>query len=97
MEYIFEFILELIFESSVELSQSSKVPKYIRYPLIGFVVLFFIIVIGLIFWTGFLSLKENIILGIFFFAIGLLLLIMSVIKFRKTYLNKINKEKLKMI
>ena len=92
MEYIFEFILELVLEGSIEVSKSSKIPKYVRYPLIGIISLFFIAVIGLIFFTGILSLKENIILGILLILVGLLLLIMSVIKFRKIYLTKINKE-----
>ena len=30
MEYIFEFILELVFEGSIELSKSNKLPKYIK-------------------------------------------------------------------
>lgn len=90
MEYIIEFILDLVFESSVEISKS-KVPKYIRYPLIVIVTLFFIIVIGLIFLVGILSLKENIFLGIFFILVGILLLLMSIIKFKKTYLKQVKK------
>ena len=92
MEYIFEFILELVFEGSIELSKSNKLPKYIKYPLIIVIVLFFIAVIGLIFLLGILSLKENILLGILLILIGLFMFIMSVIKFRKTYLAKINKK-----
>ncbi len=92
MEYIFEFILELVFEGSIELSKSNKLPKYIKYQLIIVIVLFFIAVIGLIFLLGILSLKENILLGILLILIGLFMFIMSVIKFRKTYLAKINKK-----
>lgn len=88
MEFIFEFIFELIFEGSIEASKCSKVPKFIRYPLIVIIALFFIAVIGLIFLVGFLSLKENIFLGVFFIFIGLFMLIMSIIKFKKTYLIK---------
>jgi len=91
MEYLFEFILELVLEGSIEVSKSSKIPKYIRYPLIVIISLFFITIIGLIFFVGIVSLKENIFVGIFFILIGLSMLIMSVIKFRKTYLTKINK------
>ena len=29
MEYVFEFILELLLESGIEASKSSKIPKYI--------------------------------------------------------------------
>ncbi len=90
MELLFEFILELIFEGSIELSKSRKIPKYIRYPLIIFIILFFIAVIGLIFLTGILSIKQNIFIGIFFILIGLLTLIMSIIKFKKVYLTKVN-------
>ena len=92
MEYIFEFIIELVFESGIEVSKSNKLPKYIRYPLIIIISLFFIAVIGLIFLVGILSLKENILLGILLILIGLFMFIMSVIKFRKTYLTKINQE-----
>lgn len=92
MEYIFEFILELVFEGSIEVSKSNKVPKYIRYPLMVIILLFFIAVIGLIFWVGILSLKENILLGILLILIALFMFIMSVIKFRKTYLYKTNKK-----
>ena len=91
MEYIFEFILELVLESSIEVSKSSKIPKYIRYPLIGIISLFIIAVIGLIFFTGILSLKENILLGILLMLVGLLLFITGVIKFRKIYLTKTKK------
>lgn len=90
MEFIFEFILELVFEGSIEISKNNKIPKFIRYPLIALISLFFIAVIGIIFLVGilFLLLKENILLGIVFISIGLFMLIMSVIKFRKTYLRQ---------
>lgn len=88
MECIFEFILELVLEGGIEVSKSKSVPKFIRYPLIVIITLFFIAVIGLIFFAGILSLKENILVGIIFILIGVFMLIMSVIKFRKIYLVK---------
>lgn len=88
MEYIFEFILELVFEGTLEASKNKKIPKYIRYPLIGIIVLFFLIVIGLIFFVGIMFFKDSAIGGIFFIAIGVFMLIMSIIKFRETYLLK---------
>ncbi len=91
MEYVFEFIMELVLEGCMEVSKSSKIPKYIRYPLIGVLSLFFIAVIGLVLFTGILALKESILLGVFLIVVGLFLLIMSVIRFRKAYLTKINK------
>lgn len=92
MEDLFEFIVELVIEGSIEASKSSKIPKFIRYPLIVIISLFFIAVIGLILFAGIISLKENILPGIFFILIGLLMLIISVIKFRKIYLMKRNKK-----
>lgn len=56
------------------------------------VTLFFTIVIGLIFLVGILTLKESIFLGAAFILIGFIMLIMSIIKFRKIYLVKTNKE-----
>ncbi len=91
MEIIFEFILELFLEGSVEISKSRKVPKWIRYPLIIIIALFFIAIIGLLLLEGILVLKENMLIGIFLILIGLFMLIMSIIKFRETYLIKINK------
>lgn len=88
MELIFEFILELILDGSIEVSKSKKIPKYIRYPLIVLISLFFIAIIGLVIFTGILILKESLIGGIFFILIGIFMFIMSIIKFRKTYLNK---------
>lgn len=90
MEYLFEFILELVLEGCIEASKSSKIPKWIRYPLIAVISLFFIAVIGLIIFTGFLSLKENILVGMLLISIGFIMVIMSMIKFRKFYLIKLN-------
>ncbi len=91
MGYIFEFMIELVLEGCIEVSKSRKIPNYIRYPLIGILSLFFIAVIGLVFIAGILLLKENIPSGILLILVGLFLLIMSAIRFRKTYLTKINK------
>lgn len=95
MEYIVEFILEFVFEGilegSMEASTNRRIPKYIRYPLIGILSLFFIAVIGLVFFGGILALKENILVGMFLILVGLFLLIMSIVKFRKAYLIKKDK------
>lgn len=92
MEIIFEFILELIFEGSIEASKSSKTPRFIRYLLIVIISLFFIAVIGLILLVGILTLKENLIAGILMILIALFMLVMSIIKFRKTYLIRASRK-----
>lgn len=92
MEFLFEFILELVLDGSVEVAQDRKVPKFIRYPLIGFLALCFLAVIGLIIFAGIMVLKENIFVGVFLILLGLLLFIMSIIQFRKTYLTRRSNE-----
>ena len=78
-----EYILELVFEGIIELSKSNRIPKYIRYPFIGIILLFFIAIIGLVIFTGIILLEENIVLGILLIVIGVLLLIKSAIKLKK--------------
>ena len=86
MDFLFELLFDLIADGTFELSKSKKVPKYIRYPLIVIIVLFFIAAIGVTLLAGLLSLKENLLLGIIFIALALFLLIMGVVKFRKVYI-----------
>lgn len=90
MEFICEFIFEILFESSIEVSKNKKVSKYIRYPLIAIIFLFFIAVIGLIFFVGVIALKESVIAGIIFILIGLYMIVASIIKLKKIYLSKTN-------
>ncbi len=92
MDFLFELLLELIAEGTVELSRSIKVPKYIRYPIIGIIVLFFIAVIGIVLIAGFMALEENLLLGFIFIALAMFMLIMSIVKFRKTYLTRKNRQ-----
>ncbi len=88
MEYFFEFLLELILEGSIEVSKCKKLPKWVRYPLIILIILFFLFVIGSLVLAGVLALKENLLGGIFILAVGLFLLIMSGVKFKEVYLKK---------
>lgn len=92
MDLLFEFIIELALEGTVEISKSRKVPKYIRYPLIGLTVLFFAAAIGIMFLVSIVVVKENLFGGLVFLALTLFLLIMSVIKLKKTYITKIRKK-----
>lgn len=92
MEYIFEAILDLLLEGGIEVSKNRKISKWIRYPIIAIITLFFLSVIGLIFLAGILIFKTNKFASIFLILIGVFMLIMSIIKFRKLYLIK--KEKM---
>lgn len=88
MEILFEFLLELVFEGSVELSSNKKVPKFIRYPLIVLIVLFFLLLIGGMFFVSFAFWSKNILASLLILVISIALLIASIIKFKKVYLDK---------
>ena len=91
MDLLFEAIFELILEGSFEASRSSKVPKPIRYFLIVLIALVYLLIIGFLFYMGIIGLNKNLFAGIVLIVFGLLFLILTITKFRKTYLNKINK------
>lgn len=90
MEYLIEFILELVFEGGLEATKSNKVPRPIRYIILSIIVLLFIAIIVLIYLTAFIILKESIIGFILIFLLATFLLISAIIKFRKEYLIKVN-------
>ena len=76
MEFIIECILELLLEGSIEVLPNKKISKWIRYPLAIFVILFFLVAIGLFFLVGILAMKDDALpFGIIFIAIGIVLLV----------------------
>ncbi len=88
MEFLFELILELFLEGSIEISTSKKINKWIRYPLMILVILFFLSVIGLIFLTGFLSFSTNKVLSIFIIMIGIIMIIGTIVKLKNLYFKR---------
>lgn len=93
MEFIFEFIAELILEGSIEISSNKKVSKWIRYPLIFILILVFSIVIFGLLILGLIILNKNILAGIFIIIVSIIMLIGSIFKFKYTYLKKSNEYK----
>lgn len=94
MDILFEAIFELILEGIFEASTNNKVTKPIRYILTILIALLYLLIIEIIFYFGITGLNKNLIAGIVLIAFGTLFLILTIIKFRKTYLNKM-KNKLK--
>ncbi|MBE6160488.1 MAG: hypothetical protein E7157_05545 [Lactobacillales bacterium] len=88
MELIFEFIIELLFEGVGEASQNKKISKFIRYPLIALIVLAYTAFILLFVFMGVSILKDNMIGGIIIIAFAILFLILSIKKFKETYMEK---------
>ena len=83
MDWLFEFILELVLESGIEASKNKKISKFIRYPIIFIITVFYLSIIGLIIVVGISILKDTILGGISLILIGLLIFIISFIKFKK--------------
>ena len=92
MEYIIEFFLDLILEGSFEISNNKKVSKWIRYPAIILITLFFSIVVIGLFILGLLLLKNSII-GYIFIFLSIFMALGCFIKFKKVYKNKKSEDK----
>lgn len=88
MDFIIELVTDLLLEGSFELSKNLKTPKWLRYPLIIFVVLFFIAVISIIFIVGYLTLKESTIIGILLIIIAIAFSVYSIAKFVDIYIKR---------
>ncbi len=88
MDLLFEFIIDLVIEGSIEASKSKRIPKPIRYILLIFLILFFSLIIFIIEFIGLSTLNENKIGGIIIMIFGLLFLILCIYRFKKTYLEK---------
>ncbi len=97
MDLFFETLFDLILEGSFEASKSKKVPKPIRYILIFLISLIYIVIIGFLFYFGIVGLSKNLLAGIILILFGLLFLILSIIKFKKTYTYIKKKNKLIVI
>lgn len=93
MELVIEFIGEIIIEGIIELIQNKKISKWIRYPLLIIISLFYALILGGI---GIIMLKafnENILIGIFLLLVEILLIIGIICIIRKA----INKKDIKEI
>lgn len=87
MDIIIEIIVDLIVDGSIEATKSNRVPAAVRCVLAVILALLFIAVIGIMFLTGVLAIRESIPLGIFLLALGVFMLVRTVMMFRKIYLK----------
>ncbi|MBQ5562137.1 MAG: hypothetical protein IIT39_01980 [Clostridia bacterium] len=88
MDFILELLFELFVEGTLELSKNIKVPKTIRYPLLGLIILFVIAVIVGIFVLGIALFTEDMFFSIMMFALGAFFLVGISIKTYKFFKNK---------
>lgn len=87
MEELIEFVLEILLEGGIEISSNKKISKWIRYPIIVFLLIFFTVIIFGILILGILMVEESILVSLFLIACGLAMFIGSIIKFKKIYLE----------
>ncbi len=93
MEILLEILAELLFEASFEASQNKRLSKWIRYPLIAIIVLFFAFAVFLCILAGVLFFKINKLAGIILIAFGIIFLVSGILKLKKLYIQ--NQEKIK--
>lgn len=88
MEFIFELIADLFLEGSVEIASNKKISKWIRYPILAIIILFFIVIIFGLMYLGIISLKNSLIGGAFIILVGIILFIACIYKFKEVYLRE---------
>ena len=70
MEFIGEFIIELVMEGASEAIRCKRIPKHIRYLLTAFVILFVALVIAAVIIAGILNLQTAPVCGGLLIAFG---------------------------
>lgn len=88
MEILVEFLLELVVDGGIEASGNKNLSRWIRYPLMVLVILFFCAVIALVFYMGVSVYTEEPVASVLFCLLGLFLLVGTILKFRKLYMTK---------
>lgn len=88
MDLLFEIVVELLFEGSLEISSNKKISKWIRYPILVMLILFFGIVIVGMFVLGIYIFKDSIPLSVIIIICSILILVGCIIKFRNVYSEK---------
>jgi hypothetical protein len=91
MEFVLEFIFELIFAGIIEGSQNKKVPMPIRIICGLFLAIFYTVIIGgIIFLSVHLLMKKEYLAGACVGILALGLLIGTIFTIKKQYMKKTN-------
>ena len=85
MDFIFEYILDLILDDGIKASKSKKLPKSLRYTIIAIILLLYIAIIGLITILGIDIMKDNFVEGILVLIFGIFILLICILRFRAVY------------
>lgn len=91
MDMLIELVVDLLFDAGLEVTKNKKISKWIRYPLIVLILLFFIMIIIGIAYLGIFLIESKEIKQI---CIGVFLITLSLI-FLGVLLKNILEEKMK--
>ncbi|MBQ6841069.1 MAG: hypothetical protein IJO63_03010 [Bacilli bacterium] len=90
-DIVFEFILEIFFEGSLELTKNKKISKWIRYPLMFLIILLFVGVIALMLAVAIAMYKTSILASLFLIGLTIFMLVGSVAKLRNVWMKQNDK------
>lgn len=85
LEFIIECILEIFVEGGMEVGSNKKISKYIRYPILFLLVIFFLGVISLMLFVGISIFKESALCSVIIISVAFIILIEVIVKFIKIY------------
>lgn len=83
MDFLIELIGEILIEGGFELATNKKVSKWIRYPILSLLVIFYTAIILGILFIGINYINENFWLSILLIIISLLLFIGTIVAIKK--------------
>lgn len=88
MDDITELLVELFWDGAFALSTDNRLPKWVRYPTIGLIVLLFAAVVAVILMVGILMLRRVWFAGLLFLGLGVFFAYWGIRKFRRVYILK---------
>lgn len=88
MDFLIELIGEILIESSFELATNKKVSKWIRYPILTLLIIFYSAIILGILFIGINYINENFWLSIFLIVVSLLLFIGTIFAIKRKLNSK---------
>ncbi len=88
VDFLFEFVFDVLLEIGVEASKSRRLPKWLRYLLIAVIALFLMAVVGMVVIAGVLMMQESMVIGLLLILAGIFLLGACIVLLRKNYLKR---------
>lgn len=85
IDFIFEFILELLIEGSFSVISNKRINKGIRYLIFIIISSFFLLIIGIVMLVAFQIIRESVLAFLVLFVIALVMIIGVVKKFKSLY------------